>query len=84
MEHIPQDLVNQTKASLDVMELFVQGEHFLRTWEMGKLEGQEEVESVLRRHHRRLGTGNREKEPELEWEQRSEVVPEADVEMTLQ
>ena len=50
MEDILQELVNQTKASLDVMELFTCGEHFLRSQEMGKLEGQEEVESVQRRH----------------------------------
>src|SRR5882724_1652932 len=66
-ESILQELVDQTKASSDAMELFVQGECFLRTWEMGKLEGAEEVESVLRRHHRRW-TGSREKEMELEWE----------------
>ena len=38
MEGILQELVNQTKASSDVMELFVWGEQFLRTQEMGKLE----------------------------------------------
>ena len=35
---------------------------------MGKPKGQEEVESVLRRHCRRWGTGSREKEPGPEWE----------------
>jgi len=64
-EGILQELVEQTKASSDAMELFMWGEHFLRTWEMGKLEGSEEAESVLRRHHRRW-TGSREKETELE------------------
>jgi len=68
MEGILQELVNQTKASLDVMELFVQGECFLRTQELGKPEGPEEVESVLRRCHRRWGTISREKETELEKE----------------
>ena len=73
---------------MDVMELFVQGEHFLRTWEMGKPEGSEEAESVLRRHHRRW-TGSREKEmePEQELEVALEValeaMPEMDVEMNL-
>ena len=33
-EGILQELVDQTKASSDVMELFVWGEQFLRTWEM--------------------------------------------------
>src|SRR5882724_4374488 len=67
MEGILQKLVDQTKASSDAMELFVWGEHFLRTWEMGKPEGSEEVESVLRRHHRQW-TESREKEMEPERE----------------
>jgi len=79
-EDVLQELVDQTKAYSDVMELFVSGEHLLRIWKMGKPEGQEEVESMLRRYHRILGTGSREKELEGE----SEVVLEADVEMTLQ
>jgi len=45
---------------------------------MGKPEGLEEVESVLRKHCRNWGTRSRDREPELE------VVPEVDVEMTLQ
>jgi len=40
MENILQELVDRTKASLDAMELFMQGECFLKTWEMGKPEGQ--------------------------------------------
>jgi len=62
MEDVLQDLVDQIKASLDTMEVFAWGEHFLRIWDMGKLEGKEEVESMLRRHWRRLGTGSRKKE----------------------
>ena len=91
---ILQELVNQTKASSDTMELFVQGEHLLRTQEMGKLEGPEEAESGLRRHHRRWVIRSREKEMELEQEPEvamevapevaPEAVPETDVEMTLQ
>ena len=50
---------------------------------MGKMEGLEEVESVLRKHHRRWGTVSREKEPELEQEVVLDVVLEGDVEMTL-
>ena len=49
---------------------------------MGKPKGQEEVESVLRRHWRRLGIGSKEKEPERDLERNPEIVP--DVEMTLQ
>ena len=66
MEGILQELVDQTKAYSDMMELFVWGECFLRTQEMGKPEAPEEAESVLRRHHRRWGTRSREKEMEPE------------------
>jgi len=80
-ENILQELVNQTKASSDMMELFMQGECFLRTWEMGKLEGSEEAESVLRRHHRKW-TGSREKEMELE--QEPEVAMERELGVALE
>ena len=60
-EEVLQDLVDQTKALSDIMELSAQGEHFLRVQEMGGLEGKEEVERVLRRHRKRLGTGSRER-----------------------
>ena len=83
-EDVLQDLVDQTKASSNMLELFTQGECFLRICEMGKLEGQEEVESVLRRHRRRLGTGSREKELERDLEGDLGVVPEVYVDMTLQ
>ena len=43
-EEILQDLVDQTKASSDAMELFTWGECFLRNWEMGKVEGLDEIE----------------------------------------
>src|SRR5882724_2102526 len=47
-EGILQELVDQTKASSDMMDLFLQSEHFLRTQErtqeIGKPEGSEEVE----------------------------------------
>ena len=59
LEELLQELVNQTKASSDSMELFMQGEHFLMIHEMGKLEGPEEAEQVLRRHRRNLGTGSK-------------------------
>jgi len=89
MEGILQELVYQTKASLDTMELFMWGECFLRTQEMGKLEESEEAESVLGRHYRRW-TGSREKEtepvqePEVAMGVAPESVPETDVDMTLQ
>ena len=64
----------------------MQGEHFLRVWDMGNPEGPEEVENVLRRNRRRLGTGSkdRQKEPERQQEMILEAVPDADVDMTLQ
>jgi|SRR5882724_2250658 len=85
-EEILKDLVNQTNSSSDAMELFMQGEHFLRVWDMGNPEGPEEVENVLRRNRRRLGTGSkdRQKEPERQQEMILEAVPDADVDMTLQ
>ena len=82
-EDILQDLVNQTKASLDAMELFMWGEHFLRVLEMEKLEGPGEVENVLWRQRRRLGTRSKEKELERNPERSPEMVPEADLEMIL-
>ena len=87
-EELLQDLVNPTKASSNMMELFTWGEHLLRVQEMGKLEGLEEVENVLKRHRRRWGTRSEEKEPERNpernLERSPEVVPEADVELALQ
>ena len=53
------------------MELFMQGEHFLRFREMAKSEGSEEVKMGLKRHSRKLGS--KEKGNKLE------VVQDADV-----
>ena len=64
--------------------MFVQEEQFLWIWEMGKLEGSEEVEIVLRKHWRKLGSKEKGKEVEKNPEKGLEVVPEADVDMTLQ
>jgi len=77
-EELLEELVSNTKVIADVMDLFTQGEHFLRVQEMGRLEGPEGTEMVVRRH-RMMG---QEKEPEGV----PEVEPEAscDVEMTLQ
>jgi len=60
-------LVDQTKASSDFLELFMWGERFLQIWEMGKLEGSEEVEMVLRRHRRKLGSKEKERSWMLEY-----------------
>ena len=80
-EELMEEMVSNTKVIADAMDLFMQGECFLRVWEMGKPEGLEETELVVRRHRRRMGKGKG-KEPE----RNPEVVPEAscDVEMTLQ
>jgi len=53
---------------------------------MGKLEGLEEVENVLKRHRRRLGTRSKEKELEryLEGGLEGDLEVVLDVEMTLQ
>ena len=77
-EELLEEMVSNTKVIVDAMDLFTQGEHFLRVQEMGRPEGPEETEMVVRRH-RMMG-------PEKEPEDVPEVEPEAscDVEMTLQ
>src|SRR5882724_7415024 len=91
-EALMEEMVSNTKVITDVMDLFMWGEHFLRVREMGKLEGPEEAELVVRRHRKRMGKGkgkeperNPEVVPEVVLEGVPEVVPEAsmDVEMTL-
>src|SRR5882724_4008707 len=49
-ETLMEELVSNTKVIADVMDLFMWGEHFLRVREMGKPEGPEETELVVRRH----------------------------------
>ena len=88
-EALLEEMVSNTKVIVDAMDLFMQGEHFLRVREMGKPEGLEESELVVRRHRRRMGKGKgKELERNLEVvpEGVPEVEPEAscDVEMTLQ
>ena len=88
-----EEMVSNTKVIVDVMDLFTWGKHFLRVQEMGKPEGLEESELVVRRHRRRMGKGkgkelerNPEVAPEVVLEGVLEIEPEAscDVEMTLQ
>src|SRR5882724_10733241 len=86
-EALLEEMVSNTKVIADTMDLFTWGERFLRVWEMGKLEGLEETELVVRRHRRRMGKGKGkepEKNPEVVPEGVQEVEPEAscDVEMT--
>jgi len=92
-EALMEEMMSNTKVIIDAMDLFTWGEHFLRVWEMGKLEGPEEAELVVRRHRKRMGKGkvkelerNPEVAPEVVPEGVPEVEPEAscDVEMTLQ
>jgi len=88
-EAFMEEMVSNIKVIADVMDLFTWGEHFLRVWEMGKQEGLEESELVVRRHRRRMWKGKgKELESNLEVvpESVTEVEPEAscDVEMTLQ
>src|SRR5882724_11888146 len=77
-EELLEELASNTKVITDAMDLLLPGEHFMRVWEMGRLEGLAETEMVVRRH-RMMG-------PEKELEDVPEVEPEAscDVEMTLQ
>jgi len=70
----PEIFGHQTKALSASLELFTWGEHFLRVWEMGKLEGLEEMETVLRKHRRRLRTGSKENELERDPEGGLDVV----------
>ena len=71
------ELASNTKVIVDAMDLLLQGERFMRVWEMGRLEGPAETEMVVRRH-RMMG-------PEKEPEDVPEVELEAScVEMTLQ
>jgi len=91
-EALLEEMVSNTKVTTDAMDLFTQGERFLRVREMGRLEGPKEAELVVRRHRRmRKGKGKElEKNPEVAPEVVSESVPEVepeascDVEMTLQ
>ena len=76
-EALLEEMVSNTKVIVDAMDLFTRGERFLRVWEMGKPEGPEETELVVRRHRRRMGKG---KGKELE--RNPEV--SCNVEMTLQ
>ena len=88
-----EEMVSNTKVIVNAMDLFTWGEHFLRVREMGKLEGLEEAELVVRRHRKRMGKGKG-KEPERNLGVTPEVVlegvpevepePSCDVEMTLQ
>ena len=86
-EALMEEMVSNTKVIVDTMDLFMQGEWFLRVREMGKPEGLEESELVVRLH-RRMGKGKG-KEPERNLEVVPEGVPEVepeascDVEMTL-
>ena len=77
-EDLLEELVANTKVITDAMDLFTRGERFLRVREMGRPEGLEGTEKVVRRH-RMMG-------PEEEPEDVPEVELEAsgDVEMTLQ
>ena len=89
-EGLLEELVSNTRVIADMMDLFMQEEHFLRVQEMGRPEGPEENELVVRRH-RMMGKGKEpEKNPEVVPEVVLEGVPEVepevscDVEMTLQ
>ena len=77
-EELLEDLVSNTKVIADAMDLFIWGERFLRVREMGRLEGPEGNEMVVRRH-RMMG-----EEKESEGVLEVELEASCDVEMTLQ
>jgi len=60
-EALLEEMVSNTKVIADTMDLFTQGEHLLRVWEMGRPEGPEETELVVRRHRMRMGKGRSQK-----------------------
>src|SRR5882672_8977997 len=85
-EKLMQDLIDQVKSGADSLELFAWGDHFLRTREMGKLEGAE-VETELRPCRRKLIFEGKGKGKERDQGERPENNLEAEgqhVEMTLQ
>ena len=77
-EELLEELMSNTKVIVDVMDLFMRGERFLRVQEMGRPEGPEETELVVRRHRMMEKGKGLEGIPEVE--------PEAlcDIEMTLE
>ena len=79
-EALMEELVLNTRVIVDAMDLFTQGEHFLRVQEMGKPEGPEETKLVVRRY-KMMGKG---KEPEKNLEVAPEVVPESVPEVELE
>jgi len=84
-EELLENLVSNTKVIMDAMDLFTQGEHFLRVQEMGRLEGPED-ELVVKRHWMMRKGKEPERNPEVVAGNVPEVEPEAtcDVAMTLQ
>ena len=85
-EELLEELVSNMKVIADVMDLFMQGECFLRVCEMGRLEGPEETEVMVRRHRMMEKGKEPEKNPEEIAEEVLEEEPEVncDIEMTLQ
>ena len=77
-EELLEELVSNTKVIVDAMGLFTWGECFLRVQEMGRPEGPEETELVVRRH-RMMGKGK-----ELEGIPEVELEASCDIEMTLE
>jgi len=68
MEEFLEELADWTKGMAKSIELFTWGEHFLRVWEIWKLEGPEETGKMLRKHRRRLESVEKklEKSPDKE------------------
>src|SRR5882724_2583526 len=73
-EELLEELASNTKVIVDAMDLFLQGERFMRVREMGRPEGPAESEMVVRRH-RMMGP-----EKELEDVPEEELEASCDVE----
>jgi len=75
-------LADHSKLTADDVKLLTHGKHYLRVQEMGKLDGPEEVEVALKLRENHPGIN--ELERGMNERQSPEVVPEVNVEMTLQ
>ena len=84
MLEVSRDMLSQTTALVDLVELVVQGKHFVRTHEMGQLEsdGEELPTRWSKKEKGKAKEAESEEEPEEDGEVEEEGEPE-DVDMTL-
>jgi len=83
-------LADHSKLTADAVELLTCGKHYLRVWEMGKLDVPEEVEVALKPRKNHPGINELERgmnvrqSPEVAPEVAPEVVPEGMPEVSLE